>query len=181
MSHRLFVGIDLPDSIRASLHIIQSGLKDARWVPPENLHLTLRFVGEVDRAQADDIDHALMTVRATPIDIELRDAGAFGSGNRARILWAGVTQTAALKEVKALVDSALGHAGLGPDDRKYAPHITLARFTNGPARVINRRAAEMASSVCGCFTANELTLFESFLGPGGAHYERMATYPLRAP
>ncbi len=181
MSHRLFVGIDLPDPIRISLHVVQCGLKGARWVAAENLHLTLRFIGEVDRVQADDIDHALMTVRTAPIDIELRDAGAFGSGNRARVLWAGVVRTPALNELKTRVDAALARTGVPPDDRKFAPHITLARFTNGSMQAVNRRAAEMAPAVSGRFTANQITLFESRLGSAGAHYARAASYPLIAP
>jgi len=180
MSHRLFVGIDLPNPVRIPLHALQCGLRDARWVAAENLHLTLRFIGEVDRIQADDIDHALMTVHAAPIDIELRDAGAFGSGNRARILWAGVVRTPTLSELKTRIDAALGHAGIPPDDRKFAPHITLARFTNGPMREVNQRAAELAPTITGRFTAHEFTLFESRLGSGGAHYDRAASYPLIA-
>ncbi len=178
MSHRLFVGIDFPDSIRFSLRILQTGLKGARWVAPENLHLTLRYIGEVDRVQADDIDQALLTIRAPPLDIELHDAGAFGAGNRARILWAGVVRTPALNDLKSWVDTALGHAGIGPDDRKFAPHITLARFNDAPPWSVNRRAAEIAPAVAGRFTVAEFVLFESRLGSSGAHYERAARYPL---
>jgi 2'-5' RNA ligase len=180
MSHRLFVGIDLPDSIRNSMHLLQCGLKNARWVAPENLHLTLRFIGEVDRAQADEIDQALMTVDAPPIEIELGDAGAFGAGDRALILWAGVARTPALIDLKLRVDAALGHVGIAPDGRKFAPHITLARFNNAPARLVSRRAAEIAPAVAGRFTATAFILFESRLGSSGAHYERAALYPLIA-
>lgn len=180
MSHRLFVAIDLPDTLRASLHALQSGLKGARWVAPKNLHLTLRFIGEVDRPQADDIDQALLAVRAAPVDVELRDAGAFGSGKRVRVLWAGVAQTPALRDLKARVDSALSNVGVGPDDRKFAPHITLARFNNGAARPVNQRAADIAPAITGRFSATEFVLFESRLGAGGAHYERAAVYPLIA-
>ena len=180
MSHRLFVGIDLPETLRADLHALQNGLRGARWVAPENLHLTLRFIGEVDGAQADDIDQALLAVRAAPLDVELRDAGAFGSGNRARILWAGVVQTPGLSDLKTRVDAALAGAGLGPDERKFAPHVTLARFKNGAARPVNQRAADIAPVVAGRFSATEFVLFESRLGSSGAHYERAATYPLVA-
>lgn len=181
MSHRLFVGIDLPTPIRISLHALHGGLKGARWVAPENLHITLRFIGEVERAHADEIDQALMRVHAPPLDIELRDAGAFGSGRRARILWAGVVRTPALCDLKARIDAALGATGIDPDDRKFSPHITLARFNNASMNSVNRHAAGLAPAVAGQFSATEFVLFESRLGSAGAHYQRAAVYPLSAP
>ena len=178
MSHRLFVGIDLPDTIRETLHTFQNGLRGARWVAAENMHLTLRFIGEVARPDAEEIDQALSTVRADPIEITLKDAGAFGSGNRARILWAGVVRSHELMELKSRIDGVLAHLGIARDDRKFAPHITLARFRNEPARAVDQRAAEMAPLICGHFVARDFVLFESKLGSSGAHYERAVVYPL---
>ncbi len=178
MSHRLFVGIDIPDAIRETLHAFQNGLRGARWVAVENLHLTLRFIGEVARQEAEEIDRALSTIDASPIDITLKDAGAFGSGNRARVLWAGVVRSLELTELKSRIDGVLTQIGIPPDDRKFAPHITLARFRNEPARAVDQRAAEMAPLISGQFIARHFVLFESMLGSSGAHYERAAIYPM---
>lgn len=178
MSHRLFVGIDLPAAIKETLHSFQNGLRDARWVPIESLHLTLRFIGEVERAEAEEIDQALSMIRSSTVDITLKDAGAFGSGSRARVLWAGVVRSRELSDLKNRIDGVLTGAGLEPDDRKFAPHVTLARFRNGSARAVDRRAAELAPLISGHFLADEFVLFESTLGSSGAHYQRAAAYPL---
>ena len=178
MSHRLFVGIDLPHEIRARLHALQGGIQGARWVAPENLHLTLRFIGEVDNAQAYEIYHALDRVEATPFELRLGDAGAFGSASRARTLWAGVASSPSLAVLKSRVDSALAGIGLGPDERRFSPHITLARLRSGGGRALGRRIAEIAPDICGTIPVDEFVLFESHLGGKGARYARAAVYPL---
>ena len=179
MAHRLFVGVDLPALVREALHRLQFGVRSARWVAPENLHLTLRFIGDVDGRQAQDIHDALTALNARSFTIELRDAGCFGPGKRPRALWAGVAPSRELDELKLRVDGLLARAGVPPDSRKYSPHITLARLRNGAAREIGARIAEISPAVAGTFEVEELILFQSHKSTSGSYYSREAAYSLR--
>jgi 2'-5' RNA ligase len=181
MSHRLFVGIDLPEAVRESLVRLQGGVRSARWVAPENLHLTVRFIGSVDGAQAQDIHDALCALDARRFTIELRDAGCFGPDRSPRTLWAGVVPSRALDELKVRIDGLLARAGVPPDDRKYAPHITLARLRGGPKRDLGARVAEISPSVGGRFEVDALVLFQSHSSASGNYYTREALYPLHEP
>lgn len=180
MSHRLFVGIELPPALCAELAALQGGLRGARWVAPENLHLTLRFIGEVDRRQANEIADELGALRAPRFDLRLADAGTFGSGRRPRALWVGVAPAPALADLKKRVDAACARAGLGPDDRRFAPHVTIARLGGRIADAAAQRAGEIAAVAHGGFAVEEVVLFESLAGADGPHYERVARYPLDA-
>lgn len=181
MSHRLFVGIDLPESVRDSLACLQSGVRSARWVAPENLHLTLRFIGEVDGAQAQDIHDSLSMLDAGRLTVELRDAGCFGPDRRPRALWAGVAPSRELDELKGRIDGLLTRAGVPSDARKFAPHITLARLRGDSRREVGARVAEISPSVGGRFEVEALVLFQSHMSASGSYYTREALYPLRAP
>ncbi len=181
MSHRLFVGLALPPPLRAALHGLQGGLRGARWVAPENLHLSLRFVGEVDRRQANDLAEELAFVRAAPFGLRLAGAGVFGSGRRPRVLWAGVAAEPALAALKRQVDAACTRAGFGPDERRFTPHITLARVKGGAPGAAERRASGLAGAVSGEFAVDAFVLFESHLRAEGAQYSCAAQYALEAP
>jgi 2'-5' RNA ligase len=180
VAHRLFAGLRLPEAIRSDLHALQRGVKGARWVAPENLHITIRFIGELDGAQAEDVAHALSAVEALAFDIALSDAGTFASGRRPRMIWAGVVPSPALTALRARVDAALGCAGIGPEERKFVPHVTLARLRDSSSAEVARRVGEIAPLVDASFEVGELVLFESHLGAKGPHYEPAAVYPLAA-
>src|SRR5437763_15223563 len=124
---RLFVGIELPAALRLRLSLLCTGLPGARWVDPGNLHLTLRFIGEVDEGMASDIDAALARVRARRFAVTLAGAGCFG-GDKPRQLWIGVDANDLLLQLRDRIESALRRAGVPADTRRYSPHVTLARL-----------------------------------------------------
>lgn len=177
---RLFVAIDLPDALRRQLARMTGGLPGARWVPPENYHLTVRFIGEIPAWQAEEIDHALSGVRAPAFPLSLVGVGLFAKGGRGTSLWAGVERAAALDHLRAKVEIALQRIGLEPERRRFAPHITLARVDAVPQA---RLAAHLQAH--GLFRASPVTvahftLFSSRLGKERAVYAAEAEYPLGA-
>jgi 2'-5' RNA ligase len=175
---RLFVGLALPDGIIARLRILCSGMPGARWVEPANMHLTLRFIGEVEEQTAEDIDAALSSIEAPAFDLELSSVGVFGEGYKARALWAGVVPSPSLSHLQAKVESAVVRSGQPPEGRKFTPHITLARFHRPePARIQPFIEGNNLFSA-GPFRVEAFTLFESRLGNGGPVYTSLVDYPL---
>jgi 2'-5' RNA ligase len=129
---RLFVAIELPQPIKDRLVALCSGLHGAKWAEPKQMHLTLRFVGDVDGPQASDIADALGQVFSPRFEIELAGLGDFSSRGRPNVLWVGVRPNAALTALQAKVESAVRRAGLALEGRRFHPHVTLARFADGP-------------------------------------------------
>lgn len=174
---RLFVGLSIPDDHRRELSLIQNGVKDARWIDAENLHITLRFIGEVDEDVAAEVVEALRYVTATPFDVTLKGVGTFGSPPHS--LWVGAedTPTGALSHMHASVESALVRAGLPPEGRKFTPHVTLTRFRRSvnPGRLAQHLSTH-AGFALPPFTVQGFTLFQSHLGHTGAHYTPLSTY-----
>jgi 2'-5' RNA ligase len=176
---RLFVGIELPPDVRRRLAGLASGLPGARWVPPENLHISLRFIGEVDNHHAEDIDAVLAGIHAPAFELSLSGIGFFDSGPRVHAVWAGVGRSEALAFLHDKVESAVVRAGLEPERRKFKPHVTLARLKETPPR--ERLAAFMEHHEpfrCEPFEVAHFTLFRSHLGNEGSHYEPLSEYPL---
>lgn len=175
---RLFVAIDIPDSLRERLALMCGGLPGARWVQPENMHLTLRFIGEVGNGQAEDIDMALSRVRCPGFAIRLEGMSFFGKVNAARMLWAGVARSEILSRLYGKVDSAVFEAGGGREDRKFCPHVTLARLRNTPADRLQRYVAQNATFQSEPIEVDRFVLYSSFLSSSGAIYTPEAEYPL---
>jgi 2'-5' RNA ligase len=177
--HRLFVALRPPPAIRALLIAAMGGVPHARWQDDEQLHLTLRFIGEVDRPRAEDIAAALGQVHAEPAAIAIAGAGRFEKSGRTDAIWAGVAPRQPLAELHARVNRALAQAGVAPDTRAYLPHITLARLPRkaGVEPAIERFLAERAALSSDPFIPGALLLFESRLGHDGARYEAIARYP----
>ena len=176
--HRLFVAVRPPAAVRAALLARMGGVPGARWQTDDQLHLTLRFVGEVERRQAEDVATALMGVRTAPFAVALSGAGRFGEGSRAGALWIGVAPHEPLVALHKKIDQACRRAGLPPEGRAYLPHITVARLgrASGPAEPFLQTAAAARSEP---FTVDSFCLFESVLGSAGATYEVVERYPLR--
>jgi 2'-5' RNA ligase len=175
---RLFVGIGLPEDIRARLSGLCGGVPGARWIPPENMHLTLRFIGEVDEGTAEDIHHALQGIRTRRFDISIAGVGHFETGNEVRVLWARVEKNLELLALQARVESALVRMGLEPEERRFTPHITLARLKDTP---VSRASAFLAHNNmfrAGPIAVESFSLFSSFLSREGAIYQEEAEYPL---
>src|SRR3954465_4486669 len=133
--HRLFVAIRLPQQVRARLLAAMGGVAGARWQSEDQLHLTLRFIGEVDRHRAEDVHAALGGVPFAPFTLALAGVGAFERRGEPTILWAAVAPQEPVKALHKKVDQALARIGLDPEGRAYAPHITLARLPRGAGPV----------------------------------------------
>jgi 2'-5' RNA ligase len=174
---RLFVGLPLVPSVRDHLAILSSGLPAAHWTPPANLHVTLRFIGEIDEATAGIVHDHLATIRAPAFDLGIAGCGAFGTGRHTHTLWVGVDHTEPLQHLRDKVQSAVVRAGLEPERRKFKPHITLARLREPP---LNRLHTFIAAHnlLRDGFRVESFTLFSSRLGHGDPVYTAEAVYPL---
>jgi 2'-5' RNA ligase len=175
--HRLFVAIRPPEAVRERLLDLMEGVKGARWQDDDQLHLTLRFIGEVDRHQADDIAAVLRTIRHPSFAIGLSGIGSFDRRGQPVTLWAGVSPHEPIKSLHKKVDQALQRAGVEPDHRAYMPHITLARLnrTVGPIAPLLESAGGLASAP---FAVDSFCLYESDLSPQGAIYSIVERYRL---
>lgn len=174
---RLFVALTLPDVVVDSLAQLQSGLPGARWTPEENLHLTLAFIGEVDRHLANEAASALNMIDAPWFEMRLAGLDFFG-GDKPHSLWVGVDANEGLLHLQAKVDTGLRRAGLAIEKRKFTPHVTIARLSGVTADSAARFCAMHGLYSVGPFPVAEFHLVESRLGSEGSHYEVAATYPL---
>lgn len=177
---RLFVAIDLPEAVKASLARLGGGVPGAKWVSIENLHLTMRFIGEVDEDAAGDIAAALDQIRAPAFDLTLSGVGQFASRRAPRVLWVGVEKNQSLVHLNAKVESTLVRCGIAPDGRRFSPHVTLARLRGASRPRINSFVATNAMFTAGPVPVDSFILFSSFLGRGGAIHRPEAVYPLDA-
>ncbi|HTK80200.1 MAG TPA: RNA 2',3'-cyclic phosphodiesterase [Rhizomicrobium sp.] len=175
---RLFVALALPDAVAQSLLAMQSGVPGARWMSREQLHLTLRFIGEVDERDANGIDEALASISASRFALELKGIGEFG-GRNPRALWAGVAGDGALIHLQRKIESAMQRLGLPAEERKFTPHVTLARLrATPPARVMDF-LHDHALYSSGPFEVNEFILYSSKTTPNGSIYVAEREYPLQ--
>jgi 2'-5' RNA ligase len=175
--HRLFVAIRPPHAIRERLLATMGGIPGARWQSDDQLHLTLRFIGEVNRHCAEDVAAALGSIHHPRFELALDGIGQFDRKGRIEILWAGVTPHGGLKSLHNKIDQALSRIGLPAEGRAYLPHITLARFSRGAGSVGSSLLAP--PMVAGpAFDVRDFYLFESDLGTGGAVYSIVERYAL---
>lgn len=175
--HRLFVGFTLPAAIRTRLLALMGGIPGARWQDDAQLHLTLRFIGEVDRHAAEDIALALGQVHYPGLEIALAGVGQFESRGRPNAVWAGVTPHAPLAGLHKKIDQAVVRTGQPAEGRAYLPHITLARM-NAQSGAADKFLAAQAGLTSPLFALDHFTLFESTLGGEGARYEMVERYRL---
>ena len=156
---------------------MSGGLPNARWTPPENLHLTLRFIGEVTETLADDIDANLRTIKEAAFPLEIGGLGTFDAGRRAHHLWIGVRPSPALTHLQANVERAVVRAGVKSQRRRFLPHITLAKLKDSPrhrleAFVVGHNLFQAT------LTVSSFTLFSSHLGHGDPLYRAERDYSL---
>lgn len=175
---RLFVALDFPPEVRERLAGLGGGVPGARWTEADNLHLTLRFIGEVPDDMAADIDAALAEIESPAFDLVLDGVGMFGSGRSARVLWAGVERSEPLTRLQSKVESALVRCGLPAEERKFSPHVTLARLRDAPKERLGRFLEERGLFRAGPMRIDRFTLYRSHLGKGGAVYEALREYGL---
>nr|WP_249209168.1 RNA 2',3'-cyclic phosphodiesterase [Magnetospirillum sulfuroxidans] len=172
----MFVGLGLPADLATRLEALAGGVPGARWVAARNLHVTLRFIGEVDEAQAEELHDHLCRLQARPLALTIKDFGSFG-GAKPRALWAAIKPDPALDRLQHKVEQAAQAIGLAPEGRKFIPHITLAWLKGAPA---DRVAGFIAHHTpwAAALPVAAFTVYRSLLGAGGAEYQALTEYPL---
>ena len=174
---RLFVGIEFPPELKLHLSMLETVIPGARWVDPGNFHLTLRFIGEVDEGVAADIDEALACLRARRFTLQLAGTGVFGGG-KPRALWVGVERHPELVALRDKIEKALIRIGLEPEQRKFAPHVTLARLREPVLDNLGEFLAANAQFRAAPLPVEQFSLIASFPTKAGSIYEDQADYPL---
>ncbi|NUT00998.1 MAG: RNA 2',3'-cyclic phosphodiesterase [Sphingomonas sp.] len=175
--HRLFIAIRPPEEVRDLLIDAMDDSPALRWVGDEQLHLTLRFVGEVERPVANDIAAALQNVRSPAFDLRIAGVGKFEKRSGGA-LWAGIAPKEPAAALAAKVERAVQQAGIEPEHRVFAPHVTLARWNRRNSEAVDaflRRHSDLRSDP---FAVDRFILFESRLSRHGPHYEEVAGFPL---
>ena len=175
---RLFTGIEIPAEVREEIARLRVPLPGGRWTEPENLHLTLRFVGDLEKPQAREFADGLETIDVDAFELRLAGLGTFG-GNEPRSIWAGVEPSAPLEALARANDRAARTAGLPPDGRPFKPHVTLARLKYATpdevARVLQRIGAFRSKP----FIVGRFVLFSAKPKVGGGPYAIEEAFPLR--
>lgn len=175
--HRLFVAIEPPESVKAQLAGLMGGVAGARWQAEAQLHLTLKFIGEVDRRTAEDIAVALGYLRHPGFGLSLSGVGMFDRRGRPEALWVGVAPREPVKALHDKVDQALRAAGIAPETRAYLPHITIARM-KALAAPLDPFMATHGGVASPPWPVEDLCLYESTLTRDGAVYTIVERYPL---
>jgi 2'-5' RNA ligase len=181
MSIRLFVGIPMPDEVLDRLLELEGGVPGARWLEPDAIHLTLRFVGEVDGHAFRDIRMALAEVRRESFEMALKGVGFFPPRGPLRILWAGVAPQPKLVELRNAVERAVVRSGQEPERRKFHAHVTLARLNGSPPGRVARFLENHALFRTEPFLVDHFLLYSSTLHPKGSQYHVEETYLLDPP
>lgn len=178
--HRLFIGLPPPAPTRMMLREVMGGVPAARWQRDDQLHMTVRFVGEVDRRTADDVALALRRLSVGSFDLMIAGVGRFDRNGRTDTLWAGVRPAAPLIALHKKVDRALVDIGLPPETRAFVPHITLARLprNQGSCAAVDAFLARHGGLSSPPFPIGHLILFESQLTTEGSVYHLVERYPL---
>jgi 2'-5' RNA ligase len=186
---RLFVALEIPAAVRDKLVAFikdmsalseQVEQKWVRWVRPQNLHLTLKFIGEVADGKLRDIRTALATVRGNgPLEVRFRGMGFFPDEKRTTVLWTGLDASATLPSLAGAIDSTLLSQGIRKENRPFVPHLTLARFAPpGMQKKLLVAIKQNGEREFGSFEAREFHLLESKLKPTGAEYTALASFPI---
>ncbi|HEV2597790.1 RNA 2',3'-cyclic phosphodiesterase [Sphingopyxis sp.] len=176
-THRLFVALRPPRPVRARLIAAMHGISGARWQDDEQLHLTLRFIGEVDRHRAEDIAAALGALHAPAVEARIAGVDLFERQGRPHMIWAKVEPHGPLAALHRKVDQLLARVGVAPETRSFIPHVTMARLNraSGPVASFLASNSDLASPT---FLFDHVILYESELGHGGSRYHPVARYPL---
>ncbi len=178
---RVFLGIDLPDLVDTQLSLVGGGLPGARWEPPEKIHLTLRFLDELDGGQVRRLIACMNKFRNPAFELQIRGTGVFPPRKTPRSIWAGVTPANPVHRLKRDVDLQIASLGLDLDTRKFAPHVTLARLKNTPTPLVAEFLARHALLRSEPFWVDAVTLYSSVLTPTGSKYRKEAVFALDRP
>jgi 2'-5' RNA ligase len=176
---RIFTGLEIPQPITDQLSTLRGGIPGARWVDPENYHITLRFIGDVDDSIARDVAHTLGKVRRRPFELRLDGVSSFG-GRKPRAVVANVAPTPSLLELQAEHERLLQRVGLDPEGRKFTPHVTLARMRDSSSRDVAEYLSARGGFRTGPFEVPRFVLYSARASVGGGPYIVEAAYPLAA-
>ncbi|WP_334175936.1 RNA 2',3'-cyclic phosphodiesterase [Pseudoxanthobacter sp.] len=176
---RLFTGLEIPAPAGLQLGLLRGGLRSARWIDPENYHITLRFIGDIDERTADEVANALDRVQRAPVPVHIEGLGSFG-GTKPHSLWARVAPNAALADLQAEHERLLQRLGLPAEGRKYTPHVTLARLRGTSPREVADWLALRGGFSLPPFMATRFVLFSSRASVGGGPYLVEDAFPLSA-
>lgn len=175
---RLFVAIELPDDLKTALGRLRTDVPGARWVPPEQLHLTLAFLGEVEEETAGKLGERLSLIHTPPFQLNFSGTGCFPNRHRPRVLWAGLEPHPRLMHLAAGVHGAVLACGIPQEERPFSPHITLARLKFPAAREVDAFLDMSQKPELPPFPVREITLFQSRLTPQGAVHIPVRTFPM---
>jgi len=194
---RIFIGIDLDPEIRAGIARFLDGVRgfapDVRWVRPESLHLTLKFIGEQKPDRVEAIQERLQGAEGAAVEIRFAGYGFFPTAKAPRVFWIGIDASPGLAELAANIEAAVAELGIPREDRPFSPHLTLARGGGGSGSprwrkgdgpsltftVLEKRLAAMSALDFGTMTAREFYLYQSQLSPGGSKYSKLERFPLK--
>ena len=177
---RLFVALELPAELRTQLAMLAGGIQGAKWVPPDNYHLTLRFIGEVENWRAQEVDDALANIRARPFELALSGAGLFEKAGRIQSLYISAERNETLGFLQCKIETALQRIGLQPERKKFTPHVTIARTgLAAPDKLISWVQAHNLFRAAP-ITVEHFTLFSSQLGKQASVYTPEVEYDLAA-
>jgi RNA 2',3'-cyclic 3'-phosphodiesterase len=175
---RLFTGLSLPDDVSLDLQIMQGGIPGARWLDPENHHLTIRFIGDIETGVAREIAHGLEALRFAPFRLRLKGVGLFG-GNKPHSLYAGVEDSSDIRRLHDQHERLCQTLGLPAEHRKFLPHVTLARLHNPDLRALQRWVEVHSLYSTPQFDVINFQLFSSRPLKGGGPYAIEADYEAR--
>ncbi|MBW6521742.1 MAG: RNA 2',3'-cyclic phosphodiesterase [Desulfoarculaceae bacterium] len=175
---RLFVALDLPPAVKLEVAGICLDLPGARWVADEQIHLTLRFIGEVDSGVFQDIREGLAEIQSPSFAIRLVGLGFFPPRGQPRVLWAGVEPVEPVVALRNRVELLLVRLGLDPEGRRFSPHVTMARLRDTPVAKLTHYLAGNAHFASSAFEADTFHLYSSVLTKKGAMHQIEASYPL---
>ena len=176
---RLFAGLEIPPDVGQTLSGLRGGLPGARWVDPENYHVTLRFIGDIDGASAGEIASMLDRVNRRPFEVTVRGLSSFG-GKKPRAVVATVVPTRPLIELQAELERLMQRIGLDPEGRKFIPHVTLARLHDASSQDVADYLSVRGYFPTKAFTADRFVLFSSRASTGGGPYVVEDSYALSA-
>ncbi|SHO48346.1 RNA 2',3'-cyclic phosphodiesterase [Desulfopila aestuarii] len=175
---RLFIAVDIPEDIRTLMCGMGGSIPGARAVPTDQLHLTLKFLGDTDSGLLPDIKEALGNIECPPFKICLKRVGHFPPRGNPRVLWAGIDPAMEVTALRNKVEKALAEIGIERDHRKFSAHVTLARLKNSPLNRVTQFLAGNSLFETPTFTVREFLLYSSSLSAKGAVHTVLATFPL---
>ncbi|MEH6404861.1 MAG: RNA 2',3'-cyclic phosphodiesterase [Sneathiella sp.] len=167
---RLFVALRLPEEIKQEISTLRGGIPEARWISDDNAHITLAFIGDAPNADVMDIGLALSRIKHPEFELHLDSVGVFGNSKRPRVLWTGVSPSDPLSLLQQKVAKTLTNLGIKLEDRKFKPHITLARVHMSPYEKVRQYLSDNALFKTKSITIENFTLFSSHLAHSGAIY-----------